>query len=183
MRIAVLTALAVFRSRHAGRMHSVEQLRVERRGQLRRSGRARPNPRRRRPRPRRKRSRSCTSGMRAWSRSARRRRPSSATLEVVVARRGGDPEGGGDDRRPCRQVAQLVPGRAPGPTSARPAPSPRSGRIAEDFAAKDRDFPRPLRPSTPPPRAANLDAIKSGFADLGKTCKACHDKYRKEMHH
>jgi len=27
-----------------------------------------------------------------------------------------------------------------------------------------------------------MNAIKSRFADLGKTCKACHDTYRAEEH-
>lgn len=29
----------------------------------------------------------------------------------------------------------------------------------------------------------NVEAMKARYADLGGTCKACHDKYRAEMHH
>ena len=28
-----------------------------------------------------------------------------------------------------------------------------------------------------------LSAIKARFSDMGGACKACHDKYRSEMHH
>jgi cytochrome c556 len=28
-----------------------------------------------------------------------------------------------------------------------------------------------------------VDPIKAKFGELGQSCKACHDKYRKEMHH
>ena len=27
------------------------------------------------------------------------------------------------------------------------------------------------------------NAIKAGYANLGKTCQACHDSYRTDMHH
>ena len=30
---------------------------------------------------------------------------------------------------------------------------------------------------------ADVDAMKARYSDLGGTCKACHDKYRMEMHH
>ena len=42
---------------------------------------------------------------------------------------------------------------------------------------------RPPRHSTPLPTAGTRLRSSRGFADLGKTCKACHDKYRAEMHH
>lgn len=29
----------------------------------------------------------------------------------------------------------------------------------------------------------DVEAMKTRYADLGGTCKACHDKYRMEMHH
>ena len=29
----------------------------------------------------------------------------------------------------------------------------------------------------------DVNAMKAGFGNLGGTCKACHDKYRAEMHH
>ena len=52
-----------------------------------------------------------------------------------------------------------------------------------DFAAKDADFAKTAQAFNATAASGNLDAIKSGFADLGKSCKACHDKYRSDMHH
>ena len=34
----------------------------------------------------------------------------------------------------------------------------------------------------PPPRG-DVNAMKARYADLAGTCKACHDKYRTDMHH
>ena len=31
--------------------------------------------------------------------------------------------------------------------------------------------------------SGDVGAIKARYADLGGACKACHDKYRSEMHH
>jgi len=53
----------------------------------------------------------------------------------------------------------------------------------EDFLAKVRDFAAAAKAFNAVAAGGNIDAIKSGFADLGKTCKACHDKYRSDMHH
>ena len=52
-----------------------------------------------------------------------------------------------------------------------------------DFAAKDRDFLKAEQALNATAASGNLDAIKAGFADLGKSCKACHDKYRAEEKH
>ena len=93
-----------------------------------------------------------------------------------------NPEGGGDDRRSGCQVAELVPARH----WPRRRKDRRQGRdLAElgDFAAKDADFRKTAQVFNATAASGNLDAIKSGFADLGKSCKACHDKYRSDMHH
>ena len=50
----------------------------------------------------------------------------------------------------------------------------------EDFAAKDRDFRRAAQALNGSANAADVNAIKPAFADMGKTCKACHDSYRAE---
>jgi len=52
----------------------------------------------------------------------------------------------------------------------------------EDFAAKDRDLAQAAAALKAAADSGDLDAIKSRFADLGKTCKACHDSYRAEEH-
>jgi cytochrome c556 len=52
----------------------------------------------------------------------------------------------------------------------------------EDFAAKDRDFQQAARALKAAADSGDLNAVKSRFADLGKTCKACHDTYRAEEH-
>ena len=31
--------------------------------------------------------------------------------------------------------------------------------------------------------AGDLNAAKARYGDLGKTCSACHDTYRMDMHH
>jgi cytochrome c556 len=31
--------------------------------------------------------------------------------------------------------------------------------------------------------SGDVNLIKAKFGELGQACKACHDKYRSEMHH
>ena len=50
----------------------------------------------------------------------------------------------------------------------------------EDFAAKTRSFQAAAQKFNATATAGDVAAIKAGFADLGKTCKACHDGYRSE---
>jgi cytochrome c556 len=52
----------------------------------------------------------------------------------------------------------------------------------EDFAAKDRDLREAAAALNAAAQAGDLSQIKARFADLGKTCKACHDTYRAEEH-
>ena len=52
----------------------------------------------------------------------------------------------------------------------------------EDFAAKDRDFQQAARALKAAADSGDVEAVKSRFADLGKTCKACHETYRAEEH-
>ena len=91
----------------------------------------------RRPRPRTvdarrsrraRRSRSCTSGTKAWKRSARRPRR-SPRAQVGDARTSTRSAPRPRQIADCRaQGVRLVPGRHRARTSARPAPSPKSGR-------------------------------------------------------
>jgi cytochrome c556 len=52
----------------------------------------------------------------------------------------------------------------------------------EDFAAKDRDFQKAAEAVKSAMDSGDLNAVKARFADLGKTCKACHDTYRAQEH-
>ena len=52
----------------------------------------------------------------------------------------------------------------------------------EDFAAKDRDFQAAAKAFNAAAVSGDLNAIKSSFEPLGKSCKACHDTYRAEHH-
>ena len=69
-----------------------------------------------------------------------------------------------------------------GPDVGKTGAKPEIWQNYPDFVAKDRDFLKAAQAFNATAASGNLDAIKSGFADLGKSCKACHDKYRKEMH-
>jgi cytochrome c556 len=52
-----------------------------------------------------------------------------------------------------------------------------------DFAAKLHNFQVAAQVFDAAAAGNDLNGIKARFADLGGTCKACHDKYRTEMHH
>ena len=52
----------------------------------------------------------------------------------------------------------------------------------EDFAAKDRNFQAAAKAFNAAAVSGDLNAIKSSFEPLGKSCKACHDTYRAEHH-
>jgi cytochrome c556 len=52
----------------------------------------------------------------------------------------------------------------------------------EDFAAKDRDFQAAAAAFSAAAVSGDLDAIRSSFEPLGRSCKACHDTYRAEHH-
>ena len=48
----------------------------------------------------------------------------------------------------------------------------------EDFVSKARDFEAAAKTFDAAARSSDLAAIRASFADLGKSCKACHDSYR-----
>lgn len=50
----------------------------------------------------------------------------------------------------------------------------------EDFAAKAQSFREAATAFEAAARGSDLAAIRSAHADLGKSCKACHDSYREE---
>lgn len=76
--------------------------------------------------------------------------------------------------------AWFPPGTGPdvGKTRAKPA----IWQKPQDFAAQSKSFERAAMAFNAAARAGDMAAIKTRFADLGKTCKACHDPYRTEKH-
>jgi cytochrome c556 len=50
----------------------------------------------------------------------------------------------------------------------------------EDFAARTKEFQEAAAAFETAARSSDLAAIRSAHADLGKSCKACHDSYREE---
>ena len=52
----------------------------------------------------------------------------------------------------------------------------------QDFMAKLAQFQKAAVAFRSATEGNDVDASKSQLADLAKTCKACHDKYRRDMH-
>ena len=50
----------------------------------------------------------------------------------------------------------------------------------EDFAAKTKGFQAAAAAFNDAAKGDDIAAIKARFGDLGKSCKACHDSYRKK---
>ena len=53
----------------------------------------------------------------------------------------------------------------------------------KDFAAKTRDFQAASKALHQAAVRGDAGAMKAAYGNLGKTCKACHDTYRADMHH
>ena len=70
-----------------------------------------------------------------------------------------------------------------GPESGKTGAKPEIWQNPQDFAAKLSAFQKAAQALDAAAAGADLNAAKARFADLGGTCKACHDKYRSEMHH
>lgn len=70
----------------------------------------------------------------------------------------------------------FPPGTGPetGKTHAKPA----IWEKPQDFAQKAREFQGAVRAFDAAATSGDLAAINQAFADLGKSCKACHDPYR-----
>lgn len=54
---------------------------------------------------------------------------------------------------------------------------------ATDFSAKLRNFQIAAAAFNATTTRGDVAAMKARYADLAGTCKACHDKYRTDMHH
>ena len=87
----------------------------------------------------------------------------------------------------CRSVRVLDAHRVtlaiPGATPVRAKPEIWQPQNKADFATKLHNFQVAAPRFNAAVSGTDVGAIKARFAELGGTCKACHDKYRTEMHH
>ena len=70
-----------------------------------------------------------------------------------------------------------------GPEAGKTGAKPEIWQNQQDFTAKLRNFQAATQAFNAAAGGNDVNAIKARFADLGGTCKACHDKYRTDMHH
>jgi cytochrome c556 len=70
-----------------------------------------------------------------------------------------------------------------GPEAGKTGAKPAIWQNPEDFASKLHNFQVAAAAFTQAAMSPDVNAIKTKFGALGQTCKACHDKYRSEMHH
>lgn len=73
--------------------------------------------------------------------------------------------------------------RGTGPDVGKTAAKPEIWRNPKDFAAKLRAFQGAARALDAAAKSGDMAAVKARYAELGGTCKACHDSYRAEMKH
>ena len=72
--------------------------------------------------------------------------------------------------------AGFIDGTATGDTRAKPE----IWTEADKFKAGAQKMQEEIAKLNVAAKAGNLDALKAAFGEAGKTCKACHDSYRKE---
>src|SRR6476661_4159163 len=70
-----------------------------------------------------------------------------------------------------------------GPDVGKTGAKPEIWQNQQDFAAKLSAFQKAALVFNSAASGSDMSAAKARYADLGGTCKACHDKYRTEMHH
>ncbi|MEP6982133.1 MAG: cytochrome c [Sphingomicrobium sp.] len=70
-----------------------------------------------------------------------------------------------------------------GPEVGKTGAKPEIWQNPQDFAARMSAFQKAAPAFSAAASGNDLAATKARFADLAGTCKACHDKYRSEMHH
>ncbi|HEX6740428.1 MAG TPA: cytochrome c [Sphingomicrobium sp.] len=73
--------------------------------------------------------------------------------------------------------------RGTGPETGKTGAKPEIWQKPQDFAAKLHNFQAAAKAFNAAARSGDMAAIKARYADLGGTCKACHDSYRAEMKH
>ena len=70
-----------------------------------------------------------------------------------------------------------------GPDVGKTGAKPEIWQNPQDFASKLGAFQKAAQAFKSAAAGNDVNATKASFADLGKACKACHDKYRAEMKH
>jgi cytochrome c556 len=70
-----------------------------------------------------------------------------------------------------------------GPDVGKTGAKPEIWQDPKDFSAKLRRFQAAAAAFNQAAMSGDVNAIKGKFGELGQACKACHDKYRAEMHH
>ena len=70
-----------------------------------------------------------------------------------------------------------------GPELGKTGAKPEIWQQPADFAAKLHNFQGAAKLLNGAAAKGDVNAIKARYGDLGKTCKACHDTYRMDMHH
>jgi cytochrome c556 len=70
-----------------------------------------------------------------------------------------------------------------GPDVGKTGAKPEIWQDPKDFAAKLAAFQKAAQAFNQAAASGEVNTIKARFSDLGGACKACHDKYRSEMHH
>ena len=80
------------------------------------------------------------------------------------------------------KVASLFP-PGTGPDVGKTGAKPEIWQNPQDFTAKAADFQKAAQAFGAAAAGSDLNAIKASFAEVGDSCKACHDKYRAKMKH
>jgi cytochrome c556 len=70
-----------------------------------------------------------------------------------------------------------------GPEAGNTGAKPEIWQKPQDFTSKLHNFQVAAQAFNAAARGGDVAAIKARYADLGGTCKACHDSYRSEMKH
>lgn len=70
-----------------------------------------------------------------------------------------------------------------GPDVGKTGAKPTIWQNPQDFTGKLQTFQRAASAFQSATNGKDLNVMKAKLADLGGACKACHDKYRSEMHH
>lgn len=95
----------------------------------------------------------------------------------------------GTIRASAKTIGDLAPHvgswfpKGTGPDVGKTGAKPEIWANQQDFTAKVADFQKASQAFGAAAGGNDLTAINKSFADLGGTCKACHDKYRAEMKH
>jgi cytochrome c556 len=70
-----------------------------------------------------------------------------------------------------------------GPDVGKTGAKPEIWQNPQDFSAKLHNFQAAAAAFNQAAMSGDVNLIKGKFGELGQACKACHDKYRSEMHH